>query len=356
MDLPNELKEEFLNLGFEIYQPSLKFSESFVQKTHQFFEEHKDDSDPGKAPDEFFAHVAGLWMKLRRLGRDEQSEDIWFEALRVAHDWERASERLLHKGAGYYFWGGTAILRGNFRRGFLLLHGALEEDQRKHGSGGLPNSPAYKFVTLDKVSQEQFFLPLVELATRRIEDALDSYRQNSGSKLTYLDFQKRFLKQYDLKETVFLFSLVVFEKVNFEITIELLNLYGGTFWSQLCANTLFDLCQVAEEIVRTKNREGTFKVQADFLMRKMAWDMSGDPLAQINQAQNNDFEDCIEKLLKGTLVAKRAPSCTLERDLWITYALRNCTAHELSSKKVVGKHFFALFQSVMNTVFTAVEI
>ena len=88
-------------------------------------------------------------------------------------------------------------------------------------------------------------------------------------------------------------------------------------------------------------------------MKKKGWD--GRVLGEVNAAQKDDLEAFITNLLQGKKVTSRSPVSTAERDLWLTYALRNSTGHDLAGKGAVAKHFFVLFQAVMNTLFTATE-
>src|SRR5688572_15165153 len=98
----------------------------FAQKTKDFF-----DCWPHDVPkhDSFFNNFTILWRHLVSAGNLQSSEQIWDLAVSVARSWEssRANVRV-HKGTPYYFWGMTAILRGDLDRGYAFMHQAVEED------------------------------------------------------------------------------------------------------------------------------------------------------------------------------------------------------------------------------------
>ena len=71
------------------------------------------------------------------------------------------SERI-HKGAPYYYWGVTCILKEEIEKGFLLMHQALEEDKKSATIVKFQNAPSYTFVTLDYLQQKQLFYDKVK--------------------------------------------------------------------------------------------------------------------------------------------------------------------------------------------------
>jgi lipopolysaccharide biosynthesis regulator YciM len=58
------------------------------------------------------------------------AEQVWQLAVQIATQWEtlNQSKYRIHKGAAYYFWAVTCILKEDLEKGFLLMHQALEED------------------------------------------------------------------------------------------------------------------------------------------------------------------------------------------------------------------------------------
>jgi hypothetical protein len=328
-----------------------------------FFDKHANDLDPGPgaAHDHFFSSFVEIWIDVMRRGLYDCAEWIWQESIEIAKRWEGDNKpHLIHKGTPLYFWGGTIIRRGDLRKGFLFLHAALDEDRRKHHKKDEdPYTPALKFVTLDTRSEEQFLYDLVKPAAKEVASLLESYRKSSGSILQFEDLQRRYMQSFEVRDIVFILALVVFEKMNLQRVFEQVD-SGREFGSQLCANCLFDLCLVVEESIRLKNTDsgkGTFLHQATYLAKKCGWPLSGNPLEEINNCQKDNLDNCIRNLLNDTMqVASRGPVSSLERDLWITYVLRNSTAHTLASKKVISDHFEELYRSIMNTLFKVIDV
>jgi len=326
-----------------------------------FFDKHAGDISPGAPHDHFFSLFGRIWIDVMSKGLYDCAEWIWQESIEIAKRWEKDNKpQLIHKGTPLYFWGGTAIHRGDLRRGFLLLHAALDEDRRKHHKKDEdPYTPALKFVTLDTRSEEQFLYDLVKPAAKEVAGLLESYRKSSGSILQFEDLQRRYMQSFEVRDIVFILALAVFEKMSLQRVFEQID-SGRGFGSQLCASCLFDLCLVVEESIRLKNTDtgkGTFVHQATYLAKKCGWSLSGDPLNGINSRREDDLDKCILDLLNGTMrVASRSSVSSLERDLWITYVLRNSTAHTLASKKIISDHFEELYRSIMNTLFKVIDV
>jgi hypothetical protein len=367
LDQDKELENQFKTLFQRINETDiLRIPDDITAvepAAHAYFDAHVDDADPGAATDWFFNHIGTIWEWLLRARQYDLSECLWQEAIGIARRWEQQNQpRLLHKGTPFYFWGGTAVLRGNVRKGFLLIHAALVEDKRKHyRQDEDPDTPARKFVTLDARTDAQALRDLVKTGTNELEKRLAKYRAVSGSNLQFSDMQSRYATQHDVREIVFIFTMTVFEAITLRESFQQVGA-GAEFGAQLAANCLFDLCQVVEESIRVKNPNGhTFKSHADFLSQWFGWPRNYSPLDDINKQQNTNFDATVRALITNTAVAgmpvhrRRPPVCSLERDLWLTYVLRNSTAHSLASRVILQKHFNVIYQCVLNTLFAVVD-
>lgn len=334
---------------------------AFEPIVHAYFDAHTSDADSGAAPDWFFNHIGVIWQLLMREREYALAERLWQDTLGIARRWEQQHlGKFLHKGTLFYFWGGTAIVRGDIRKGFLLIHASLVEDKRKHHRQDQdPDSPSRKFVTLDARTDTQALHDLVKMGTDELDQRLAVYRAATGSTLQFGEVQARYATQHDIREIVFIFTMTVFEAITLRESFWQVG-SGAEFGAQLAANCLFDLCQVVEESIRVKHPNGhTFKPLAAFLSQQFSWPRNYDPLEHINCQQQDNFDTTVRALLANTAVAgrpvSRAPLSTLERDLWLTYVVRNSTAHGLTSKVVLQEHFDHIYQSVLNTLFAVVD-
>lgn len=325
---------------------------------HLFFSKHMDDADVGLAADRFFGAFGKLWQHFLQRGLYDRAEHLWKEVIDLARRWEaQNTPRLVHKGLPFYFWGGTAIQRGNIRKGFILLHAALEEDARKHyRQDADPAVPSLYFVTLDSRADDQFLRDLVQVGADEVARLLAAYRADTGSTLQFADFQNRYARQFDVREMVFIFTLSIFEAVHMRECLQDIGA-GNDFGSQLCADCLFNLCQVIEESIRVKNpRQGAFFDQATYVSQQCGWSLAENPLGYVNQQRKVNFDATVRSLLDNTIVVgTRGPIPLLERSLWIVYTLRNATAHSIASRAILQERFDDLYRCTLYTLFNVVD-
>lgn len=352
----------------------------FEPLVHEFFDANKEREDPGAAPDLFFSYVAGLCRSLILDGLHQTADTIWQEALAITRRWEvnNPTCKKIHKGSAFYFWGGLAIRQGDIRKGFLLIHASLTEDIRKHtGAEPFPDSPAWKLVALNGNSNQQFHKDLAQIGTDELELRLAAYRNISGSSFQFGDLQTRYIAQPDpiLREVVFILTMAVFEVIQLRKSFELVGEDAGSnFRAQLVANSLLDLSQVVEETIRFKSQlrghRDTFRIQAEHLVDAVnaihsanLWKKPIETLIYINGKRENDTDVVVRTLVRpsaGTAIGVHKGSLThipsqLERDLWLTYFIRNEAAHSLKSKRVLRELFDDIYQSILNTLFVTIE-
>jgi hypothetical protein len=248
-------------------------------------------------------------------------------------------------------------MRGDVRGGFSMLHRALSEDRRKQFTNDHPDTAARKFVTLDTRTEDQFFLPIVQVGADEVGYALDVYRSQSGSSLTLTGFQAAFLARYECAELDFVFAVAIFELVSLKESVARI---GATdFVAQLSANTLLDLCVVVEEALRAKlakpGETTMFKRLAQRFSEERGWPDPSGLLREVNDNQGTDLTRCLKNLLSGKSEMSRSPCCGTERDLWITYAIRNSTAHRLAARRILAEELDPLSTAVLGTLFAVIE-
>lgn len=206
-----EYLNEEMNKGFcNLYQHyfSSDFDIAFFKKTSMnFFDENRDS----KIHDKFFNNFTILWQVLIRNGSFFYAEQIWQLAVDIAREWEvsNQSNRKIHKGTAYYFWGTTCILKEDLEKGFLLMHQALGEDRQNRYSE-LVDTPAYAFVKLDYKQQKQFFRNKVQEITSFLEERIMTYRSSRHGNLSLDQLKSKFLDNVDLIDNSFLFVYELF--------------------------------------------------------------------------------------------------------------------------------------------------
>jgi len=333
---------------------------------NEFFDRHVNEKDPGRFHDDLFSALGPLSNHLLGKSDYRAAQGIWNIPLNWALEWEVANAgKRIHKGVPLFAFGNIAIHMGELSKGFLLLHAALDEDRRKHGGAGDPYTPALIVVTLDTSgTTDTGLVKLLQPAIEELEKHLQAYRDESGSALTLRDFQTKYTNLLLTREVAFIFTYALFQKIHLSQITSRFD-FGKKFGAQLCTNCLFDLCQVVEESIRMKGVGGLFFAQATQLANRFGWQVTvipgknGTPNAElrdINNQQNSNFDLCIQQFFDGTIKAfGRPPVSVQERDLWLTYAIRNSSAHTLESKLVVHGYIESIFAAIAKTLFKVVD-
>lgn len=319
--------------------------------------------------DSFFQKFTRIWIRYldqRRLG---YAEYFWKRVAELVLSWE--SQNLgcrIHKGTAYYFWAGTAILSGNLDKGYLLMHQALEEDKITHPNAQpLPNTPSFVFVTLDYKDPRQTFKVWVEGQVKFIDKLLLEYRNSYSKHLTSDDFRSRFLKCLSEISLVVLFAYTLARFYNLAETPSYAQ--KSDFAGQLEMNLLFDLALIIEVAIKQKSgiMEGTLGNQInDYLLRdsRINSEFTGWNNNTLGQLRDNKskpdttFQQSLNELLStspflfndGSQLTTRA-----EKDLALTYLIRNRGAHYVTPVEAIWERFTKLRQSLFNVLFLCVE-
>jgi hypothetical protein len=354
-DLGQTLNSQFMALHVaHLAKVAFDFNE-FKKDSSGFFDGNPDDF---AAHDKFFNNFSVVWRQYLAQRRYSEASSIWQLALEIAYEWENQNpNKRIHKGTPYYFLGATHLLNDEMGRGFLLMHQALEEDKKTHNVSA-PSTPAHAFVTLDHEKQDQFFrAKLVEIA-KFANELLAKYSAERGGALSLEEFRFKFLEDTGLPETVFYFIFTVFrlEKLLRGTDSRLME---SVFASLLETNTIFDLCVIIDEAIKSKNTTAdnqSFYDQARFLSAQAKLSLDGNKLGKINQDFQADFPKTLGELLSSNYAYEDGTTpLPIEADLAIAYGFRNFGAHKIEDQPVVYQNFADIVQRILNTLFFAVE-
>jgi hypothetical protein len=309
-----------------------------------------------KVHDKYFSCFTVLWRRWLQQGQFDQAERIWEMALLPVNKWEEGNvDRFIHKGTAYYFWGMTALLRGNIDKGYALMHQAVEEDKRTTGLA-FPKSPATALVTLDTTEENQAFRDWVVTQGRYLNTFLASYRDTYQKQLKLEDLQVRYLTQPPSIDAGFLLAYVLGRLIKLDNVPNFA--LQNDFISQLQLNLLFDLTLVIDAAIKTKNQTGqTFIHHATYISTQANLGITQQQLsAEINGAFKGSYDIVLNALLDNSFVLNNgAPVVGLARDLSVTYGIRNRGAHNISNSYTVRSKFHEILQSVFNTFFIVVD-
>ena len=307
---------------------------------------------PGAA-DAYFNNFTPIWRSILETGgRLERAEDIWQRALQPAQQWEQTHRgQRLHKGTAYYFWGMTALLRGDIDHGYLLIHQAVEEDIRTSGQQA-PPTPAYALVTLNYEEVHQFFHQWVLSQASFLNNLIQNYNSTHSRTLTVSDVKRRFIDAPPSIETVFLLTYTIARLMR--ITPLPDHMTSNAFAGQLQLNLLFDITLVIDTAIKEKNpSQWQFVHHAEHLLTAAGHRLRNPQLRDINSQFENAFESTLQSGLDGTLVAQT--NHTLDRlqcDVALAYGLRNHSAHNIETTPTVWNRSHDL-QAALFRVFCA---
>ena len=307
--------------------------------------------------DAYFNCFTILWQRWLQQGRFDKAENIWQIALNPVDNWENKNPgRRVHKGSPYYFWGMTAIIRGDLDKGYALMHQAFEEDKKTTGNP-FTSSPASALVTLNIQEKNQAFRQWVLLQGEYLDFYLKKYCMAYNKNLDLAELQKKFLLKNRSTDAAFLFAYVLGRLVKISQTPPFALKNG--FVSQLFLNLLFDLTLVVDDAIKVHNQSGnTFINHATFLSAQAGLEITQQQLGEeINRAFNKVFDIALNTILNGDFELQCGQLVTgLIKDISITYGIRNRAAHNLTGILTVRDRFDDILQSIFNTLFLTIEI
>jgi len=346
------LDQEFVALHAAFLGSAAYRWESLVEAAHAYFSKK---STNGHNHDQFFNNFTILWRRALNAGRFNAAERIWQMACDIAWEWERKNTgRLIHKGTPYYFWGMTAILRGDIDRGYALMHQAVEEDVRELGQE-FPNTPALAFATMNAEKLEQAARGWVAKKAKVLDRYLSAYRASTSNALDFKGFNARYLQQPPNRHAVYSMSYVFGRLTKLLQTPE--QVLANDFAAQLRMDLIFRLLQIIESSLKAKNPKGrAFKSQAVFLAKEAKLSISDKDLIHVNLQCGKDFQKTLRSLLDEAFVLPSGSCATgLGRDLAVVYACRNYGAHQLVPVPTVSIRSEEIQQAVFNILFLTVE-
>jgi hypothetical protein len=146
--LGQPMDDAFDHLYRAFEQGRLAVDDNFKAAALHYFDRFVNSIHAPAAHDEYFNCFTPIWKSLLP-GVPDVAEKVWELAFDPVQQWEQANPgKLIDKGTLCYFWGATALLRGNLDRGYLLIHQSVEEDSRTSGLQ-IPPTPSYALVGLD---------------------------------------------------------------------------------------------------------------------------------------------------------------------------------------------------------------
>lgn len=352
---------KFFSTLSEPYPNFSKASYNELRKKIFSYFDSKINNLPGH--DYLFNNLTIIWKIYQNNGRLGEAQQFWQDILIIVQEWEQTRCKRIHKGSLFYFWSQTAILQGQFDKGFFLIHSAYEEDVLTH-KNVMPGTPAFKTVSLNYSAEDNFLYDLVKAWANYLSGFIETYHKLSGTMFSLDDFQNNFLNKPPDRETLFSFTYTLARFFDFDSTIPPA-IIKGSFASLFELNLLFDLVLVIDSLIYSSlvspgPNDWGFKNLAKHLLLESG--LRTDPgitrsyLQEIHDLSKINFVMTLTLLLDQTFVYKDGSSLSrLESDIGLALCLRNFSAHKIGSFPMVHERFKEIRQSLYNVLFLAVE-
>jgi hypothetical protein len=305
---------------------------------------------------QFINNLTPIWNSLRTIKRFEPAQHFWKHVLKLINHLETHFQTRIHKGAIYYYWGGTAIQNGEIEKGYELMNLALLEDEITYGEAK-PGTPAYKYVYLDYTDTNQHFIYLLLELAYVIDKYLPIYKSLRKSNLDCITFRNRFIAAHPKPEVVLLLGYTL-SRINQRLSYPQL-LPENEFAGILDLNLLFDLTLVIDTSIRAKSNAGwQFFNLARCISNKSGLDLYQNRLECINKEleKPDNFADLVISLLNKSLtMPDRKLLSEIATDIALAYCIRNHAAHNIAPQKLVPQYTERLLQALFDVLFLTVD-
>jgi len=305
----------------------------------------------------FFNNFTIIWNSFLARRDYGKSEWIWELCIDLAHQWESDnSDFRIHKGTPFYFWGMTAILRGDLDKGYVLMHNALQEDIETTGLKS-PNTPSLKFVIADYSSDEQAFSDWPKIQATYINKRISLYNNNFFKDFSLDKFWKSLLLS-DLEKGI-IYQFAHYISKFYDISRKPRYIYKGDFACQLIQDLLFDLARIVDAVIYQKHKsEKYLKQHIQFISDQLNFGLDSNKIQEINgKFRDSGFGPTLLSILDNEFQFEDQSNLDQNtKCLAILYGIRNHGAHNVVSSPVITDRydeielniFFALFLIVEN--------
>lgn len=350
--LENDLDQAFIDLHAAYFGATPFNWDQLDQATEVFL-----NAAPNRnsVHNQYFDNFTVLWNNLLNNGNFNEAERIWQMALDPILEFELKNPgREVHKGTVYYFWGMTAILRGDIDKGYTLMHQAVEEDI-KTTNNQYPDTPAYALASLNYAKHDQAFRQWVLQQAQFLSTRLSNYSTQYARNFSLDILRTRFLNFPPSTDIVFLFAFTIARLMRLSSAPD--HTLQSRFSGQLLINLFFDITLTIETAVKAKNPSGnSFIDHAKFISQKVNSPLAIDKLRKINSEFQRDFDGTLKATVDGSFVLSDGSSLNrIQSDIAVAYGIRNKGGHDVSSSPTVWKEFNIIEQILLNVLFMTVD-
>lgn len=306
----------------------------------------------------FFENFVPLWRLSQKRNRN-----LWSAVLSAVTAWEGRRGAVVYKAPLFYHWGESHIRYGDSDRGFILLHRAQEEDQRRLGRRTV-DTPAHWFLTLDDGNASDL-QPLTFDMVTYVRTRLEVYQDTRRGLLSYEEFRAKFLDADNpaLADLQLFFAYTAFKLIKLRVLNKMRDVADDQMAPLIFTTVLSSMLLVVDRLCKMGFYGHEPKMNASFLnhliaLKKLSWKQGERYRNAIQNSRlyDDNFKEVLDALLNGTYKDHegRSPDPT-ERDMLLAYRLRNYSAHSVKSQYELWQRFPDVSQSVFNALFLGVE-
>ncbi|HEY59166.1 MAG TPA: hypothetical protein G4N92_00540 [Anaerolineae bacterium] len=351
-----EIDESFIKLYQSFLGNSSMNYEEFESIIHKYFDSINQLENKYELHDDFFNHFIRLWNIILNNRNYGLGEWIWEKCIDISHSWELNNENnFIHKGTPFYFWGMTAILRGDIDKGYSLMHKALQEDIRRYGTIS-PQTPSLAFAISNYSESNQAFRNWSATQANYIKQLIDSYNQDLKCNFSLDEFWNKITGSNLDVSTIYQFFHYIAKF--YDISRKPNYIYQGDFVSLLLLDLLFDLSRVVDAVLKKKNPSYWQMFNHIVILNtRMGIGLNQSYMEQLNESYKppNKFDEILASVLDDFFQFQDQTTMTLEgKSFAVAYGIRNHAAHNIEALPIIWERykeiekyiFYALFLSI----------
>lgn len=267
----------------------------------------------------------------------------YISLLNLIFKYEVEEKKHVHKGTIFYF-----LLKEFFKQkriddGLLFVNKAFIEDDLNHLDKKtiFPNSPAYKFIVLDRDNPEQALLRIVEEASYFIEE---NFLKKFG--YNYDDFWEKFLDEASKKSNIeeahkwfdhvnFFNSYIIRLKRTYDLSYISWDIYDSVFGELIYSNFIGELCLLIESFSKVKLNLASVTINRIYPVLKRIYGWTSD-YYNGNDFKGNNLESTLVNILSDNYHGCKDP---ILNSFYLTWGLRNNFHHNIESLSIIKKYF-----------------
>jgi hypothetical protein len=276
--------------------------------------------------------------------------------LNLIFKYEDKEKKHVHKGTIFYFLLKEFFEQKRINDGLLFVNKAFIEDDLKHVDTKtvFPNSPAYKFIILDRDNPEHALLRIVEEISYFTEEI---FLNDFGH--SYKDFWNKFLNEASKKATMedahkwfdhvnFFNSFIIRLKRTYDLSDISWDIYDSFFGELVLSNFIGELCLFIESFCKIKlNCPGLTIGGVYYQELKSIYGWHTD------YYRGNDFKgENLENTLVN-IISDEYHGCrnSILNSFYLTWGLRNNFHHNVESLSIIKKHFKPIIKKQLKFFF-----